>query len=169
MTSAGIGGIVHGHLQMLHVHVFLVAPLGARHMAKPRADQHQSGVFVGKCPYHTGSAADPTVQPLNHIVGADVRPMLAWKIAVSQRLLDLPAASFSFIALSSATTAFAFSWEAFPLSCAWIILSMLAAILTLDSGTTEKNCGKMHPSQRCGAASCEEFRKAPLRMRNMRY
>ena len=28
---------------MLHVHVFLAAPLGARHVAKPGADQHQGG------------------------------------------------------------------------------------------------------------------------------
>ena len=33
MKSACNEGIVHGRLQMLHVHVFLAAPLGARHMA----------------------------------------------------------------------------------------------------------------------------------------
>lgn len=31
---------------MLHVHVFLAAPLGARHVAQPRADQHQGDKFV---------------------------------------------------------------------------------------------------------------------------
>ena len=33
-------------LEMLHIHVFLAAPLRARHMAQPRADQHQGGVAV---------------------------------------------------------------------------------------------------------------------------
>ena len=33
LKSAGNRGIVHGRLQVLHVHVFLVAPLGACHVA----------------------------------------------------------------------------------------------------------------------------------------
>ena len=69
---------------MLHVHVFLVAPLGARHMAEPGADRHQSGVAIRECSHHAGSAADLTVQPLDHVVGADARPVLAGKIAVGQ-------------------------------------------------------------------------------------
>ena len=142
MKSAGNRGVVHGRLQMLHVHVFLVALLGARHMAQPRADQHQGGVAVRECPHHAGPSADLTVQPLDHAVGADARPVLAGKVAVSQSflnaVLDLLAASFSFMARSSATTAFAFSRDAFLLSCAWIALSIFATILTLDLGTTEK-------------------------------
>ena len=35
LKSAGNRGVVHDRLQMLHVHVFLAAPLGARHMAQP--------------------------------------------------------------------------------------------------------------------------------------
>ena len=93
-------------------------------MAKPSADQHQSRVAVRECPHHAGSAADLTVQPLDHIVGADARPMLTGKIAVGQRLLNL-AASFSFMARSSATTALALSRDAFLLSWAWIALSIL--------------------------------------------
>ena len=62
---------------MLHVHVFLAAPLGARHVAEPGADQHQGGVAVRERPHHAGSAADLTVQPLDHVVGTDARPMLA--------------------------------------------------------------------------------------------
>ena len=46
MRSAGNRGVVQSRLQVLHVHVFLVAPLGARHMAEPGADQHQSGVAI---------------------------------------------------------------------------------------------------------------------------
>ena len=88
MKSAGNRGVVQSRLQVLHVHVFLVAPLGARHMAQPRADQHQGGISVRECPHHAGSAADLTVQPLDHVVGADARPMLAGKIAVGQCLLN---------------------------------------------------------------------------------
>ena len=45
MKSAGNGDVVQSRLQVLHVHVFLVAPLGARHMAEPGTDQHQSRVI----------------------------------------------------------------------------------------------------------------------------
>ena len=75
-------------LEMLHVHVFLAAPLRPRHVAQPRADQHQGGVPIRKCPHHAGSAADLPVQPLDYIVGTDTRPVLAGKIAAGQRLLD---------------------------------------------------------------------------------
>ena len=88
MKSAGNGDVVQSRLQVLHVHVFLVAPLGARHMAEPGADQHQGGVAIGERPHHTGASADLTVQPLDHIVGADARPMLAGEVTVGQRLLN---------------------------------------------------------------------------------
>ena len=81
-------GVVQSRLQVLHVHVFFVAPLGARHMAEPGTDQHQGGVAIGECPHHTGAPTDLTVQPLDHIVGTDARPMLAGKIAVSQSFLN---------------------------------------------------------------------------------
>ena len=51
---------------MLHIHVFFAAPLGTRHVAKPRADQHQGRVAVRERPHHTRPAADFTVQPLDH-------------------------------------------------------------------------------------------------------
>ena len=88
MKSAGNRGVVQSRLQVLHVHVFLVAPLGARHMAEPRADQHQGGVAVRERSHHAGSAADLPVQPLDHIVGTNACPMLAGKIAVSQSFLN---------------------------------------------------------------------------------
>ena len=84
MKSAGNGGILKGHLQVLHVHVLLVAPLGARHVAQPCADQHQSGIAVREAANHTGAAADLPVRPLNHIIGTDASPVLTGKIAVSQ-------------------------------------------------------------------------------------
>ena len=41
MKSVGNRDIVQNCFQVLHVHVLLAAPLGARYMAQPRADQHQ--------------------------------------------------------------------------------------------------------------------------------
>ena len=82
MKSAGNEGIVHGRLQMLHVHVFLAAPLGARHMAQPRTDQHQGGVAIGECPHHPRPSTDLTVQPLDHVVGADARLVFTGKVTV---------------------------------------------------------------------------------------
>ena len=64
MRSAGNRGVVQSRLQMLHIHVFLVAPLGARHVARPRADQHQGRVAIGERPHHAGPAADLPIQPL---------------------------------------------------------------------------------------------------------
>lgn len=69
-------GVVQSCLQMLHVHVFLAAPLAARHVAKSGAGQHQGGVAVRECPHHAGAAADLPVQPLDHVVGADARPII---------------------------------------------------------------------------------------------
>ena len=88
MKSAGNDGVVQRRLQVLHVHIFLVAPQRARYMAKPGADQHQSRVAVRERSHHAGSAADLPVQPLDHVVGADARPVLAGKIVVGQRLLN---------------------------------------------------------------------------------
>ena len=88
MKSAGNRGVVHGRLQVLHVHVLLVAPLGARHVAKSGADQHQGGISVRERPYHPRPSADLPVQPFDHVVGADARPVLAGKITIGQRFLD---------------------------------------------------------------------------------
>ena len=70
---------------MLRAHVLFAAPLGTGHMAKPCTNQHQSRVAVREGPHHTGAAADLPVQPLNHIIGANPRPVLIGKIAVGQR------------------------------------------------------------------------------------
>ena len=64
MRSAGNRGVVQSRLQMLHIHVLLVAPLGAHHMTEPGTDQHQGGVSVRECPHHAGPAADLPIQPL---------------------------------------------------------------------------------------------------------
>ena len=72
---------------MLHIHVLLVAPLGAGHMAQSGADQHEGGVAVRETAHHTGAATDLPVQPFNDIVGANTSPVLTGKIAVGQRFL----------------------------------------------------------------------------------
>ena len=57
-------------------------------MAKPGADRYQGGISVRERPHHAGSAADFTVQPLDHVVGTDASSMLVGKIAVDQRFLN---------------------------------------------------------------------------------
>ena len=142
MKSAGNRDVVQRRLQVLHVHVLFVAPLGTRHVAKPRANRHQGGVAIGECPHHTGAPADLTVQPFDHVVGADARPVLAGEIAVGQRLLDAVLDLFgSLLQLHGAQLGdhgFRLLVGSLLLSRAWIALSIFATILTLDLGTTEK-------------------------------
>ena len=61
---------------------------------QPGADQHQGGAPVRECPHHTGAPTDLPVQPLDHVVCADARPVLAGEIAVGQRLLHAAADKF---------------------------------------------------------------------------
>ena len=68
MKSASNRGILKGRLQVLHVHVLFVAPLGASHMAQPGTDQHKGGVAVWETAHHTGAAANFPVEPLNDAV-----------------------------------------------------------------------------------------------------
>ena len=82
MKSASNRGILKGRLQVLHVHVLLVAPLGTGYMAQPGTDQHESGIAIWEAPHHTGAATNLPVQPFNNIVGADTSPVFAGKIAV---------------------------------------------------------------------------------------
>ena len=51
---------LHG-FQVLHVHVLLVAPLGAGYMSQSGTDQHQGRISIRERPHHTGPAADFTV------------------------------------------------------------------------------------------------------------
>ena len=88
MNLAGKGGILKGSLQVLHVHVLLVAPLGAGHMAQPGTDQHEGRVTVRETAHHPGAAVDLPGEPLNDIVGADASPVFAGKIAVGKSLLN---------------------------------------------------------------------------------
>ena len=95
MKSAGNGGILKGILQVLHIHILFVAPLGACHMAQPCTDQHQGRVTIRETAHHTGAAANLPVQPLNDIVGADTAPVFTGEIAVGQSLLNKVSFMFS--------------------------------------------------------------------------
>ena len=57
MSEVSNGGVLKGSLQVLHVHVLLVAPLGAGHMAQSGADQHEGRVSVRETPHHASAAA----------------------------------------------------------------------------------------------------------------
>ena len=83
MKSSSNGGVLKGRLQVLHVHVLLVAP---GHMAQPGTDQHEGRITVRKTAYYTGAAADLPVQPLNDIIGADASPVFAGEIAIVEHL-----------------------------------------------------------------------------------
>ena len=73
---------------MLHIHVFLVTPLGARHMAQLGTDQHESKVTIRETTCNTGAATELPIEPLNDIVGADASPVFAGEIAAGESLLN---------------------------------------------------------------------------------
>ena len=62
-------GYPQGPPLMLHVHVLLVAPLGAGHMAQPGTDQHEGGVAVQETAHYTSAATDLPIQPFNDVNG----------------------------------------------------------------------------------------------------
>ena len=142
MKSAGNRDVVQSRLQVLHVHVFLVAPLGTCHMAKAGADQHQGGVAVRERSHHAGSAADLTVQPLDRVVGADTRPMLAGEVTVGQRLfnavLDLLGSLLQLHGAQLGNDSLRLLAGRFFALLGVDRLEHFATILTLDLGTTEK-------------------------------
>lgn len=98
MRLASNRDVFQNRLQVLHV--LLAAPLGAGYMSQSGTDRHQDRVSVRERPRHTGPAANLSIQPFNHIVGADPSPMRIGKIAVSQCFLDavlyLPGSFISF-------------------------------------------------------------------------
>ena len=82
MKSASDGGVLKSSLQVLHVHVLLVAPLGAGHMAQPGADKHEGRVTIWETAHHTGTAADLPVESFNDIIGTDASPVFTGKLTV---------------------------------------------------------------------------------------
>ena len=89
MRSAGNRGILHGSLQVFHIHILFVAPLDSNHIAQSGAYQHEGRIAIRETAHHSGTAANLPVQSLNDIVGADVSPMFCWEIAVGKRLLKI--------------------------------------------------------------------------------
>ena len=88
MKSASNECVVGGSLQVLHVHVLLVAPLSTGHMSQPGADKHEGRVTIWETANHTSAAANLPIQSFNNVVGTDTGPVFTGKIAVSQRFLN---------------------------------------------------------------------------------
>ena len=98
---------------MPHIHILLIAPLGAGHMAQSGADQHEGRVPVRESPHHPRAAADLPGQTLGHVVHTDACPMFYREFKVGQRLLntgfDFLDRLLCFISLSSVITSLPFS------------------------------------------------------------
>lgn len=50
-------------------------------MAQPSTAQHESGVSAQETAYHTGEATNLPIKPFYDIIGMDVSPVFAGKIA----------------------------------------------------------------------------------------
>lgn len=59
MKLASNGGVLSGSLQVIHVHVLLVAPLSTGYMSQPVTDQHKGRVAIREVAHHTGASAIP--------------------------------------------------------------------------------------------------------------
>ena len=73
------GGIAESGLQMPHVHILLVTPLGACDMAQAGADEHQGRVAIGEGTHDPGAPADLAVQAFHDVVRANPRPVFGWE------------------------------------------------------------------------------------------
>ena len=73
------GGIAESGLQMPHVHVLPVTPLGACDMAQAGADEHQGGVAIREGTHDPGAPADLAIQAFHDVVRANPRPVLGWE------------------------------------------------------------------------------------------
>ena len=76
------GGIAESGLQMPHVHILPVTPLGTCDMAQAGADEHQGRVAIGEGTHDPGAPADLAVQAFHDVVRANPRPVFGWEIAV---------------------------------------------------------------------------------------
>lgn len=77
-----------------HVQALLIAPLGASHMAQTGTAQHLHGIPVRESTHHPRAAADLPVKTLNHVVGADVRPVPRREFKVEVSVSSIPASIF---------------------------------------------------------------------------
>ena len=69
-----------------HVEVLSRAPAGAGHVTQPSRHEHQRTAAVGEGAHDARPPADLPHDPLQRIVGADPRPVLAWEGHVAERL-----------------------------------------------------------------------------------
>ena len=88
MRLTGNRGVLQGSLQVLHIHILFVAPLGSNHMAQSGAYQHEGRVAIWETAHHSGTAANLPIQSLNDVVGADTSPIFFRKIAVGKRFFN---------------------------------------------------------------------------------
>lgn len=58
MRLTGNRGVLQGSLQVLHIHIRFVAPLGSNHMAQSGAYQHEGRVATWETAHHSGTAAN---------------------------------------------------------------------------------------------------------------
>ena len=131
MKSAGNGGVLNGSLQMLHIHVLLLAaPLGAGHMAQAGADRHEGRATVRETAHYPGAAVDLPVELLNDIVGTDASPVFAPSPHFLSSLFQLHGTQLLHRGFDFLPSGFLLSW-------AWIALSILATSFTLERGVTE--------------------------------
>ena len=79
---SGNRGIAESGLQMLHVHVFLAAPLSACDMAQAGSDEHQRGITVGEGSDYARTSSDFAVQAFNDVVCPDPSPVFGREVAV---------------------------------------------------------------------------------------
>ena len=64
---------------MLHIHIFFVAPLCTGNVSKTCADQHQRRIAIRETTDNACPTSNLLVQPFNHVVGADARPVFKRK------------------------------------------------------------------------------------------
>ena len=88
MKLAGNRDVLKYHLQVLHVPVFLIAPLSTGHIAQPDLGQHKRKIAVREIAHHTSAVVNRLVQSFNDIIGTDTSLVFAEKIAVSQRFFS---------------------------------------------------------------------------------
>ena len=68
--------------QRFHTHIALYAPLGTSDVPQPCTDQHQRRFSIREGSDHSRASANFAVQPLQHVVGSDLQPVLGGECVV---------------------------------------------------------------------------------------
>lgn len=84
---------------MLNVYVFFASPLRACDMAQAVTYEHQRRVAVGEVLDYSGSVFDLMVDRFNDVACADSRPVLRWKVAISQRFFHAVIHELAYLSL----------------------------------------------------------------------